>query len=107
MINLLVGFPGETDETVDESIAFLARNARWIDRVETVNPVYMMVASDLVRHPERFGIDLTDGATWTAQGVGFDKRTEWIYRLMDQVSRAGVPCQQAVHQDFSIVPEEV
>ena len=105
IINLLVGFPGETDRTIDETVEFLRKNHRHIHRVETVNPVYMMVASDLYEKPEEYGIEMNEEG-WAADGTDFKKRTEWIHRIMDEVTRNGIPCYQSVHQDFTVLPED-
>jgi radical SAM superfamily enzyme YgiQ (UPF0313 family) len=57
-INLLVGFPGETMEDVQETARFLERNRPYIDIVEVVNICSIHFGSDLWVESSRFGVQL-------------------------------------------------
>lgn len=66
-LNILIGFPGETDEDVELTKSFLKRNKKWIAHVG--EPSECIIAQDnlLMRHPERFGVNpdvKNKWATW-------------------------------------------
>ena len=102
-INIMVGFPGETDETIQETIDFISANARYIDIVETVNPVYVMASTDLSMNMEKYGISVPQGIPdyWVSGELDHNKRREWVYRVMDAVKEAGVTCYYSVLRGFT------
>lgn len=69
-LNILLGFPGETDEDVEQTKRFLSRNKRWISHVGEPSECIIAQNNLLMRHPERFGVkpDVKDKwATWETQ----------------------------------------
>lgn len=89
---ILVGFPGETDATVDQTLEMLAREAPpsvhvfvWIPDFTEDSPVPIMQPSRLQRHgiagdraPARYEIEL-----W-GRRVPFALRTTWSHATMNQ-----------------------
>jgi hypothetical protein len=69
-VNLLIGFPGEQESDVDETIAFVERNADVIHSVR-INPFYLPPDTPIARDPGAFGIELTgfDAGWWTYRGA--------------------------------------
>lgn len=53
-VNLLIGFPGETQSDVDQTCSFVERNAKNIHSVR-INPFYLPPDTPMAREPERFG----------------------------------------------------
>lgn len=41
-INILIGFPGETEETVKETMNFIKRNRKYIKHVSSLTPLYLI-----------------------------------------------------------------
>jgi radical SAM superfamily enzyme YgiQ (UPF0313 family) len=56
LINLIVGFPGEKEEDIDQTIHFLTKNRRIISRVLNLSTCFIAPKSDLEHRPEDFGI---------------------------------------------------
>lgn len=54
--NMVIGVPGETDEDVDESIAFVIENKPYIDMMENINTLMLAAGSLYYENPELFGI---------------------------------------------------
>lgn len=56
-INLITGFPGESEADHEESRRFLIENAGAIDVLKTVRPCAVLPGSPLSRHIEKYGIE--------------------------------------------------
>lgn len=55
-INLLVGFPGETEETVNQTIRFIKRNHKYIKRVSSLTPLYIIPGTDIYKNYKNYKI---------------------------------------------------
>lgn len=53
-INLLVGFPGEEDRDIEETISFLEENANNYIHSVRMNPFYLSPDSPIARNPEQY-----------------------------------------------------
>lgn len=87
--NIIVGFPGETEQTVEETITFIRRNAPYIDMVDTVNPVFLMESTDLQVHKDQYGIDVS-AEGWTSEGSNPEVRHRWVNKIMKALGDHGV-----------------
>lgn len=56
-INLIVGFPGETEEDVAETIDFVKQNVGLIDRINSLNICTLEPGMRLFDHLEEYNID--------------------------------------------------
>ncbi|MDD5560753.1 MAG: radical SAM protein [Candidatus Omnitrophica bacterium] len=65
-INLIVGFPGETEQDIDKNIQFIRKNAKWIDKVNSLNICSIEPGMYLYEHAPDFGIDTTLINDWFA-----------------------------------------
>jgi len=57
---IIVGFPGESASDFDETIAFVQRNANWIDEIKSINTLHVITGTDLHLRPDKYGIRLPE-----------------------------------------------
>lgn len=100
-INLVVGFPGETDETVHESIAFVEEHVGVIDEVCVCNTCNLLEYSTLHDHRDRFGIAPAKDPQWdevswrTLDGANtFEQRMVWLGWMVEMLRAREVPIRQ-------------
>lgn len=65
-INLIVGFPGETDEDVKVSIDFIRENAAWIDKINSLNICTIGPGMYIYEHLVDYNIDKSMIHDWYA-----------------------------------------
>lgn len=101
-INLMVGFPGETDQTIEETIDFIRNYSSIIDLVDTVNPVYLMALSELHDDRDSYGIQLHEEVpdTWETKDLDQQKRESWVLRVIDGVKATGVKSNLGISRSF-------
>ncbi|GMV64211.1 MAG: hypothetical protein AMXMBFR75_00190 [Candidatus Hinthialibacteria bacterium] len=94
VINLIVGFPGETREDLLEAADFLCENAQYIDVVASLSTMVLLPGSPVSRFPEKFGVEPTTrfGPDWqTLDGTNnYDERQLRWSILYDRLISAGV-----------------
>ncbi len=56
----IVGFPGESVSDFDETIAFVQRNADWIDEIKSINTLHIITGTELHLHSEKYGLKLPE-----------------------------------------------
>jgi len=96
-INILVGLPGETDDTVEETLNFLRLNAASIDLVETVNTISIMPDTELMKNSDAFGIyQDSETKSWKIQDYGNKNPREWAQEVLDTLEKYGIPCQGGI-----------
>ncbi|MDD4909335.1 MAG: radical SAM protein [Candidatus Omnitrophica bacterium] len=66
-INLIVGFPGEAEEDIDETIDFIRKNAPSIDKINSLNICTIGPGTHIYEHLQDYNIDkdmITDWYAW-------------------------------------------
>jgi radical SAM superfamily enzyme YgiQ (UPF0313 family)/wyosine [tRNA(Phe)-imidazoG37] synthetase (radical SAM superfamily) len=99
-INIVVGFPGETEENVAETLAWLEANAANIDEVGVLNTCNVPESSALAVAPAKYGICEPLEFPWAdAAWVGLDGNTPDVRRgrlrrVKALLDRLGIPVRQ-------------
>lgn len=93
-INIILGFPGETEGDVDQVLDFLTRNKAYIHEVTNVSACTLFPAADLGVNKKKYGIrwqEGTDPILFTdAQGLGRDQRNQRVARMLVELQRLGL-----------------
>lgn len=55
-VNWVIGVPGETDEDIDQSIALILKNQRYIGRLANINPLILVTGGVYWLEPEKHNI---------------------------------------------------
>ena len=96
-INLMTGFPGETEQRFQETLDLLSRCKDHIDMVENVHPFFLTPGSEVDQHPQAFGVShlgthLNRAMMWTGEGGNnYSQRKERVLRLARHLEALGIP----------------
>jgi radical SAM superfamily enzyme YgiQ (UPF0313 family) len=55
---LMVGYPGETEDDLNETKKFLEDNAKYITSIRSINPLYIMAGSEIFNNHQKYHIVL-------------------------------------------------
>ena len=92
-VNLVVGFPHETEEDLDQTIAFIDQHKRWIGMVASMNAFYMMPHSRVLERAEKLGLYVGwDYGDWRLLDNTNDAtvRVKRVIRLCQAIEEIGV-----------------
>ena len=71
-INIIVGFPGEAERDLDETIRFVVENQEIIDQVDALNTCEALPLTDLTLNPRTYGICFPGGEESGQHWLGDD-----------------------------------
>ncbi|MFH1849310.1 MAG: radical SAM protein [archaeon] len=92
-VALIVGFPGETEDTFSETIRLIENNFRHIDTIAALYALDLRRGSDIANDLEKYGI-VRESDEWywhTKDGKNtFEWRLSLIYRVIKAANRLGI-----------------
>ena len=92
-INLIAGYPHETDEDIGLTVKFIEDNKNWIDLVYHCR-FYLLPASQMAIEPEKYGVTNVkplDGISYSfdeINGLAWEDKKEQIERYLQIVRKA-------------------
>lgn len=93
-INLIFGFPGETEDDFKMTLDFLYKNRKYISQVTNVSSFVLMPNSDLGIYPRRYGIQFLnpqDPGLWTDEnGLTQEQRNLRVAKTCDFLKQLGI-----------------
>ncbi len=93
-MNIIVGFPGETEADFKQTLDFVRENKEDITQVTNVSAFVLMPGADLSIYPHRFGIvylDPNDPGTWTDEnGLTQEQRNNRVIQTCDLLKELGI-----------------
>ena len=92
--SFIIGFPGETEKTVEETIAFIERTQPYFYRM---SPWYASRMTSVMKLADKFGI-VGDGYNWRHKTMSIEKAIE-------EADRAVLSIQNSVHLPFLVVED--
>ncbi len=94
-INLMVGFPGETERCFEETCAFLRDNAPWIDEVLNLSVMGLKQDAELVDDLCTYGVQRDRDGSWTDDAGNTEQtRDRRVSTLLELLEELGIRVRQ-------------
>ena len=93
-INLILGFPGETEDDFNKTLEFVKANRPYVNEVTNVSGCTLFPEADLGRNKRKYGVlfqDGTDPMLFTdTNGVDRVERHKRVARMVEQINAMGL-----------------
>lgn len=94
IVNLIVGFPGESDFEFNETLEFIERNRDAIHRLGTLSLCYLPEFSDIYRNADSYGINIAEDDPqyhwYDDKGNNLETRKKRAAVLLDLAGSLGI-----------------
>lgn len=94
MLYLITGYPGEQEDEFQQTLDFLRRNHESIDRIRSINMVYLMHDTYLFDNRHELGIELppmSEGYHWVCGENTVELRGRRVETIRALVKELGIP----------------
>jgi len=95
-INIIVGFPGETEKDLEKTKIFLNKNSNFIDKICVLNTCDLLYESNLFKNSEKFKITKNNSThEWEDnKGNNIFFRTKRLKKIMLECEKLNLPITQ-------------
>lgn len=94
-INIIVGFPGEGELELEETVEFLKRNSKYINRVDGLSSLQIVMDTNLHRFPEKYDVILPEedeyNRWYTLNGNNFQERVRRLKKIDRVCKELNIP----------------
>lgn len=95
VLYFITGYPGETEEDLEQTLQFIRENRDCIDLVKSVNPLYLMAGSQLASNLDKYRIKLpaqNPDIYWYIEGENnFEIRMERVKKIHQLLKELNIP----------------
>ncbi|MCF7907311.1 MAG: radical SAM protein [Candidatus Omnitrophica bacterium] len=92
---LIVGYPQETEDDLNQTKDFLNRNRQYISMIKSINPLYVMAGSEIFCNPDKYQVTLpakdSDKRWFIGDKNTYSLRKARIFELKKVVASLNIP----------------